>query len=262
MQADFNKLTETYGVDDVFFTGDMTQHGPNQTTRPHVEEAAYDRLWSLVEGAIRPGKLRAYIPGNHEVPIQTFLESDDRTTLRKRIDYDAAGVSVFLINTHGPGFTPGDLSGENGMGVTVPRIPRRDLEWLDKQMADAGSNAKLVLPHAPPYGFPGKPSFDVENNTGPSQRYEVCENQLYAHKILSSYNKVVVPVSHLFQFGSDKEDSHTIDGVHYVEKQHYYEEATDEVYTFGRINVTSSGCQVVTEEHSDGTTYTPLDVTF
>lgn len=266
-QTDYDKLVDTYTVDDVYLTGDLV-HGRPKGRRPHTLKADYDRFLSLLDGTTDAGgSMRAMIPGNHEVPLQTFLESDDRAVLRKRIDYDTAGVTVLLVNTTATGYVTGNSgsgSDNTGVGVTVNRLPYADVQWLDDQLSDAGSNAKLILPHAATYTTPSGATKGngINGDLGPDSLYWVCTNYERIHSVISQYNKVVVPFSHLYQFGSGNETSATVDGVDYVSTQHYYDASADAATTFGRIDVDSSSCTITTEEHSDATEYTPLDVTF
>lgn len=259
LPTDFNKLV-SMGVDDVYFNGDLV-HPDESGEVPHVPQGAYDRFWSLIDGTSDPDKFRAANPGNHDIPVQRFLRSDDRAVLRGRWDYDDDGVSVFMINTQATGFASGSPGLRSGIGETSPRCSRRDLDWLDRQLDDAGSNAKIIFAHAllnPKIIDAEFNGLAEENNT-----YEYVKNWGYAQSILEKHNKVVVPQGHVYTFdGAADEFSVTINGVDYLHTQHYYDEGNDSATTFGYIDVTDSSITATAEEHSDGTTYTLLDKTF
>lgn len=273
LAADFDWLVDNRNPEDCYFTGDMVIGAVPDEGVPHTGPEAYDTLWDVVDNDItNSDKLRAAVPGNHEVPIQTFLESDERATLRERIDYDDAGVSVFLVNTQANSFVtgaPGDSGTGNygGTGVTNARMAYRDIKWLEEQMADAGDNAKLVLPHAATYGTAQGVLGNMNNGyMRNNQEYWMCLNYEFIHETISQFNKVVVPFSHLFQFDTEGSDSH--DGVTYAWKKHYFvpdgESASgaEEASTFGQIDIDSTGCTITTIEHSDKTETPVVDVTF
>lgn len=262
-QTDYNKLVTTYGTEDVYFTGDQV-HPASQGEPPHVPKAAYDRFWSLVDGTDDSGdSVRSAIPGNHDIPIQGHLEADERAVLRARVDYPDDNVTVLMVNTQANSFvTGGRVDGDNNAtGAAVPRMPYSDIRWMDEQLDDAGSNAKIILPHAVMYPTANS-AFPEVGYTSGGRVYHLIENWRAAHRVLSGYNKVVVPQSHIYSFGSGMEDSTTVDGVEYVRTQHYHRGSDDSVHTFGRIDVSGSSVTVTTEEHSDGTEYTNLDKTF
>ncbi len=270
LYEDIDTLDSFYGVDDIYFTGDLV--APSKTGQvPHAKPSYFDEFWRLVDQANNPDLVRYATPGNHDVPLGVFLDSDPRCVLRKRIDYPDDGVSVFLVNTHAHGYVTGSpgqsADDQSNIGPDVPLVPYRDLKWLDEQMADAGSNAKIVLPHAEmvPHGS------GIGPDTGPHGRlqylstselnwYEVVRNFHLCEEILSKYNKVVVANSHTRPGG---QGSTTINGVDYAWKKHYWGFSDPpSVRTFGYFDVTSSGVTLKTVEHSDGTEYTLLDKTF
>jgi len=253
--TDYNKLVNNQGVDDIYFAGDAC-HAQGGSPVPRVDQDEYSVFWDQIAKTDDPDRLKYVVPGNHDIPIQEFVKSEERAVLRERVDYDADGVSVFVINTHPDGFV---TAAPGGGGVTQPRLAYADLDWLDQQLADAGSNTKIVIPHA--YLYPTIFT-TIGGMMTSDKRYQVVSNYLDVHDVLKQYNKVVVPQAHRYVHSSSDEGSTTVDGVHYARTQHYYRESDDSVTTFNWITADSSSCTIMAEEHSDGTTYTDLDVTF
>jgi len=228
-----------------------------------LAETAYGRFWdTILPGTTDAGDALKYaIPGNHDVPVQGFVKSDPRAVLRARVDYDTAGVTVLLLNTQANSMVTGGTGERGGIGPCVPRAPRSDLEWLDNQLADAGSNAKLVLPHALLHPMDNATIFNGNMDVDGAQTYEFIENWDYCHNsVLSNHSKVVVPQSH--QYDQTSESSSTIDGVEYVRTQHYSNDsdpASPDTYSY--IDITDSSV-TITSIAQDGTTSTNLDKTF
>lgn len=268
--TDIDTLGNTYGVEDIYWTGDQVAPA-NSGSVPHVDDADFERFWNLVDNATYSDLVRYAIPGNHDTPIQNHLKSDDRAILRARVDYDSEGVTVLLVNTHANGYVSGSPGTTGGTGQTTPNMPYRDLKWLDEQLEDAGNNAKLILPHAGLFAIDSGITFPTTVDTNPTRRvlknkrgeyYEFVENFNQVHATIQKYDKVVVPVSHLFQQGSGSRGKETVDGVEYVHKNHYWNSNANDASTFGFIDISGSGATVKTVEHSDGTEYTLLDKAF
>lgn len=258
-QSDYNDLVTNKNVDEVFLTGDQV-HPDGSGDVPHIPESAYNRLWDTILGGTVDGgdAVSVALPGNHDIPIQTFVQSDPRATLRKRVDYPGDNLTVLFVNTQAASMVTGSRGNKGGVGETRPRVPRADLEWIDRQLADAGSNAKLVVPHAPLYPTMDPP-FNGNVNVG--NEYEYVSNWETCHEILSSYNKVVSLHSHYFNESSETSDR--VDGVEYVRTIHYSNDtdpASPESY--GYVDIDGSGCTVTTENSSSGTVNTNLGITF
>lgn len=265
--TDFDDLLSR-GCTDIYHGGDLAARA-DQSARPHVIPECYDVFYDeVLPNCSDPSALRAVIPGNHDVPLPVFLEADDRHVLRKRIDYDSAGVSVFLLNTQATGYSTGGNPGSrNGaIGPSIPRIPYRDIRWLDEQLADAGDNAKLIIPHAAPYGvkggnFGGTPAGN--NNLSASKTYWTVENGRYFHEVVSQYSKVTVPYNHIYTFGASDRGAETVDDVEYVQRQHYYHEDDDEAHDYALIDIDSTQVDIDIYSHNDtGIVAEPLDKTF
>jgi len=134
---------------------------------------------------------------------------------------------------------------------------------MDDQLSGAGSDAKLILPHAPTYFTHSM----MNNGTGfqnamyEGDTYWVVQNYRFCHDVLQQYGKVVELAGHIYGGGSDEEGHHTVDGVDYCGKQHYMEEGGD-VATYHVIDIDSSGVTITGYEHSSSTTHTVIDKTF
>lgn len=249
------------GCDWVFHAGDAVHSDTGSPDR--MDD--YDTFWGAFDQTQDGGdSLRAVIPGNHEPPLATFLDSDPRATLRERYDNDTDDVSVIFLNTQGNSATYGTPGRRSGPATEVPRVPYRDAEWLDEQLADANT-AKLVVPHASPYWLNDSNYGEVLSNGNGTLRerclYNVIQNYDKVHnQILTSYNNVVVPVSHLYQFSG--EGSATYGGVDYIWKNHSVEVQQQNYHTFCYIDINGTGAEVVSVDHGTKSTTTLLSTTF
>ena len=268
--SDFDYLTNTVGVSTIYHGGDVC-HADDRNTVPHVEPSAYDRFFDLVSQTTNPSALSRLVPGNHDVPLSTFLAADERCVLRDRIDYPDDNLTALFINTQATGFITGSagIGGQGGVGTEVCRVASQDVEWIDQQLAEAGAknNSVLVIPHAALTPIPSAPYERVQGYKGQlndDSLYNIVANHRAVHSTLANHAvsglDIVVPVSHLFQF--DGSGSETIDGVHYVYKKHYWDGSDDSIYTFGHIQMDGAGATLTTVAHSDRTTTTVLDITF
>jgi len=50
--------------------------------------------------------MQAATPGNHDIPLTTFLDPDERATLSEELVYEMDGV-LLLLDTVGSGWRPG-----------------------------------------------------------------------------------------------------------------------------------------------------------
>lgn len=144
LTIDIISLFEEYEVSKLFFNGDAVYDSDdfNDSDYSHSRPVYYDRFWELVDNSGYGDRLIC-TPGNHDVPLQYFLESDDRAQLRHKEIYD--GVTVLMMNTVGPGWVSG--SPEAGYGWTTGYVPYSDLRWLDDELVAAGDDTKVVYFH-------------------------------------------------------------------------------------------------------------------
>jgi len=253
------------GCDTIIHTGDLV-HPELSRDIPHVTEDEFDRFWSLVDQSSYGDLLEYAVPGNHDIPLQTYLESDERAKLTERVDFDADGVTIILLNTQATGYTTGSSSAggnQGGAATEIPRVALRDIEWMDEQLADSGSNAKLILPHAPTYFQETAEYGAVQSNNGTmggGASYQITWNFNYIHETLKQYDKVVEPTSHVYDHTD--EGSEQTDGVWYAWKLHTYDHPSDSVQTYAYIDIDSSGCTITTVDYSDGSENVILDTTF
>lgn len=268
------ELTDDYNYLDAVKDADIIVHGgdcvhPTDEQRPkdpHTTPPYYERFWELIDAADDPSLFEYAVPGNHDVPLATFVRSDERATLRQRVAYPEHNLSIFYINTHCPGIITGSpgTDSQGGVGTEVARISYRDLQWLDAGLADAESkgHTQLVIGHASPYFLDESGIPDASSVSSPSvmpQRsiYMVCSNYNAFHGVLSQYSNVVVPISHLYQFRS--EGSQTIDGVRYVWKYHYTRNR-ETFETFGYIDIDGTHATITTVDHQTRNESVILDV--
>lgn len=275
LSTDMVTLVETVGVEDIYWHGDQV-HPDGKARRPHFA-ADYDAaFWDYVKDSGYYDRVGGVLPGNHDVPVQHFLESDPKAKDRFTKRYDD-GLTVIGLNTSKTGYmtgAPGNPPGGNagGQGPNTARLAYTDLWWLDAQLdAAPATDTKLVVCHHAPYFSPNAsldhPNLVIEHTSySPDatfrmyNSYDVVQNYKHAHQVLSKYNRVVVVYGHLFQFSVEGSD--TVDGVTYCYKKHYYEHSGDNVHTFAHVNATSTGATVTTREHSDGTETTILNKTW
>lgn len=256
LTADYNHLAGAKHADIIVHGGDCVHPTDEQRLKdPHTTPAYYERFWELIDAANDPSLFEYAVPGNHDIPLTTFVRSDERATLRQRVEYPNHKLSIFYINTHSPGIVTGSpgTNTQGGVGTEVARISYRDLQWLDAGLADAESkdHTQLVIGHASPYflddsGIPDASSVSSPAVMPQTSMYMVCSNYNAFHGVLARYSKVVVPISHLYQFTS--EGSQTIDGVHYVWKYHYTRNR-ETLETFAYIDIDGSHATITTIDH-------------
>lgn len=260
LPQDIRALFETHGIRDLYFNGDAVFKASAfaEGDYAHSTPEFYERFWRLVDQSGHGEKL-VCVPGNHDVPLQYFVESDDRARLRYKQTYEDEGVTVLMMNTAGPGSVSG--SQEAGYGWTNGYVPYRDLQWLDDQLDQAGDNAKVVYFHHHAWLTPGDPLASAPTDTQSiDQLYWVCRNYRAIHDILSSYDKVVCPQAHTAQFAD--EGSSCVDGVEYLYKKHYYNVRDGGVTTYAYLDVSPERCTVTTVDHDTGRENTILDTRF
>lgn len=275
--ADYNYLVNTVGVETIYVGGDVC-HADKPDEQPHVRPSAYDQFFSLVERTTDPSALERLIPGNHDVPLSTFLAADNRCVLRDRIDYPRDSLTVLFVNTQATGFVTGSSGPESreqgGVGTETCRVGKDDVEWMDAQLSDAATlgHTVLILPHAALTPIPSCPYERVQGYRGQldaASLYNIVVNYREVHGLLADHAAagldIVVPVSHLYQFAG--EGNETIDGIHYVYKKHYWESnggnsGPEAFHTFGHIEMDGNGATVTTVEHANRTATTILDVSF
>lgn len=260
----YNYLDTAKHVDTIVHGGDVC-HPEDETADPHVRPRAYDRFFDLVEQTNDPTLLSHLVPGNHDTPLATFVEADDRCTLRRRVEFPGESVTMVLLNTHINSIVTGSPGSDSqgGVGTEYARVSRADVKWLDKQLADAGSNAKLVVPHASLTPLPECEYASVNGYRGEindRSAYNIVMNHKYVHGTLSKHENVVVPVSHLYQFAD--EGSQVIDDVSYAWKRHYWKGSDNSFYTYGYIDIDGTGCTITTVDQSTRNETTILDTTF
>lgn len=270
---DYDYLATTKGVEAIYHGGDVA-HTDNPGSPPHVEPGAYDRFFELINQTADPSLLKRLVPGNHDVPLSTFLAADERCVLRDRLDYPSDNLTVLFLNTQATGFVTGSAGAndQGGVGTEVVRVPYRDVQWLDREIRDARAqgHAVLVMPHAALTPIPSAPYDRVTGYRGQldgKSLYNIVTNHHDVHGVLASHAadgaNIVVPVSHLYQTAG--EGNETIDGVHYVYKKHYVTNVTaanSDIHTFGEIRMDGSGADIWTWEHSNKTSTQILSVTF
>ena len=269
LTEDITALFEEYSIDFLFFNGDAVTRGDTFDAvgegatyegdyYEHSTPEFYSRFWELVDQS-GYGDRVAVVPGNHDIPLQYFLESDDRAHLRYKRTYDD-GVTVLMVNTAGPGAVNGSVG--SGYGWSVGYVPYKDLQWLDRQLAKAGNDTKIVYFHHHAWLTPGDPLASAETDTlTQDQGYFVCQNYNAIHNILSSYNKVICPQGHTPQFRA--EGSSQVDGVEYLYKKHYYDaQSHNGVTTYAYLDTTSEQCTVTTIDHNSDQEKVILDKTF
>ncbi|NKE37267.1 hypothetical protein GWG54_15860 [Natronococcus sp. JC468] len=258
LTEDIVSLFETYGIEDLFFNGDAVFQSDAfwDSEYEHSWPAFYDRFWELVDNS-GYGDNVVCTPGNHDVPLQYFVESDERAHLKYKKEYD--DVTVLMVNTAGNGWVSG--SPEMGYGWTSGYVPYKDLQWLDRELSRAGDNAKIVYFHHHAWFTPGDPNASSETDSqSASELYWVCRNHRAIHEILSSYDKVVCPQGHTSQ--TQTEGSSNVDGVEYLYKKHYHHVYDGGVTTYAYLDVDSTGAMVITVDHDTGKENTILNKTF
>lgn len=275
--SDYDYLLNNVGVSTIYHGGDVAHADEPWEEVPHVEPSAYEQFFSLIDQTTDPSALERLVPGNHDVPLSTFLAADERCVLRDRIDYPNSNLTVLFLNTQATGFTTGSPGSgdQGGVGTEVCRVSYQDVQWLDREIADANSsgNAVMVFPHAALTPISSAAYSRVNGYNGQlnaSSLYNIVVNHREVHGVLADHAaagaNIVVPVSHLYQFAG--EGSQTIDGVHYAYKKHYWDSnagsstTAEAFHTFAHIQMTGTGATITTVEHSDRTTTITLDVTF
>ncbi len=244
---DIAGLFERRNVEHIYFNGDAVfQAGAfSGGEYAHSTPEYYDRFWRLVDES-GYGESVTVTPGNHDVPLQYFVESDDRARLRYKRRYPDAGVTVLMVNTVGPGWVSG--SQEAGYGWTNGYVPYKQLRWLDEELSAAGDDAKLVFFHHHAWLTPGDPLASAATDTQTiDQLYWVCRNYRAIHDVLSSHDKVVCPQAHTAQFAA--EGSSCVDGVEYLYKKHYYNVRNGGLETYAFVDANRRSCRVTTVDH-------------
>jgi len=267
--SNVDSLMTSLGCADWWLTGDAIHPNPPENKIPHVPnlEAAYDNLLNVVSDHY--DSLEAILPSHHDAPYQLAVEQDEKIKTWHTKTYDGDGVTTILLDTGGPAHVTGSGGGGGstrggGSGTDNGYVPMRTAYRLREELeaAESRGDAKIILPHHLLYPIDNtnlvgsSPSNKMlHNNTA----YWVVQNSQFVHDMLSNYSKVVVPQSHLYQFNG--EGSYTVDGVTYCYKKHYVNVGTGETYTYGYIDATSSGVDVVTVDQA-GATNTIASVTF
>jgi len=258
LTADVVSLFEDYGVEHLYINGDAVAPNNGWQRDVHTKPAYYDEFWRLIDES-GYGDCAICTPGNHECPLQLFVASDSRARLRYRTEFD--GVTLLMVNTAAPAWVTGGRGA--AYGWNNGHVPKTDLAWLDTQLDEAGEDAKLVFFHHHAWLTPGDPFASAPAGTRTMHQgnlYEVCRNYQEIHRLLSSYEKVVVPQGHTYQFTA--EGASNVDGVEYLYKKHYYETVSDTVYSYAFIDIDEAGCTVTTVDHRAGSESVILDKTF
>jgi hypothetical protein len=248
LTEDITSLFRDYGIQDLYFNGDAVFQSDAFYESPytHSQPGHYDRFWELVDDS-GYGDSVICSPGNHDVPLQYFVESDERARLQYKKEYDE--VTVLMVNTAGSGWVSG--SPESGYGWTTGYVPYSDLQWLDQELEKAGDNAKVVYFHHHAWFTPGDPKASTATDSQSlADLYWVCRNYNAIHDILSSYDKVVCPQGHVAQMTS--EGSSNVDGVEYLYKKHYYHVFDGGVTTYAYLDVDSTQVTATTVDHNSG----------
>lgn len=248
LTEDIATLFRRWNVEHLYFNGDAVfQAGAfSGGDYAHSTPEYYDRFWELVDES-GYGDRTIVTPGNHDVPLQYFVESDDRARLKYKRRYDREGVTVLMVNTVGPGAVSG--SQEAGYGWTNGYVPYEQLEWLDRELSNAGDDTKLVFFHHHAWLTPGDPLASAPTDTQSiDQLYWVCRNYRAIHDILSDHEKVVCPQAHTAQFSD--EGSSCVDGVHYLYKKHYFNVRDGGLTTYAYIDANAEGCEVTTVDRN------------
>jgi len=263
---DIEAMFNEFGVDRWVHTGDPSHPiGDHRGRVPHMGEGVYSAFWDYVEQSGHYDDLLGILPGNHDVPLQNFLESDNKTVLNQAVHFDT-GVSVLMINSVGGGThtgSPSHADEPGGYGVDYGYVPEYVLDWLDEQLDHAADNLKLVFPH---HHLQFQSDSAVEHVHSPDDTlreenmYWVVLNHRRVHDRLARHDKVVVPQSHVFQF--DWEGVRNKDGVRYLTSKHYYDLVNDEKRgTWGVIEAANEHVRVVTVD-PEGAENTLLDVAY
>lgn len=260
LTTDIVSLFEEYGIEKLYVNGDLASgHGSfDDSGYEHTPPEYYNRFWKLVDDS-GYGDHLVCTPGNHDVPLQHYLASDDRARLRYKEVHE--GVTVLMVNTVGPGWVSG--SPECGYGWTNGYVPYGDLRWLDDELAAAGDDAKVVYFHHHAWLTPGDPLASAPTDTQSiDQLYWVCRNYRAIHDVLSSYENVICPQGHTAQYAT--EGSSRVDGVEYLYKKHYADirPDTSPVTTYAYLEVDRERCTVTTIDHDSGAENVVLDTTF
>lgn len=271
---DYNYLANTLAVDDIYHGGDLVS--PSRARRdetPHVTAEYFDQFFSLIGRTDNPSLLKRCVPGNHDIPLSTFLAADETCVLRDRVDYPQDNLSVLCVNTHMTGIVTGSpgLGTQGSAGSDVARMAKADIDWMDRQLADIDSrgHSALIIPHTTFTSLPDCPwprASGYNGHIDDPALYNIPTNHKDIERVLRRHAgnglNIVVPVSHLFYFGN--EGSQTVDGVNYVFKKHYWGglNNNNELFTFAYIDMDGSGAAVTTVDHSSHAETTVLDVTF
>lgn len=268
LTSDIADAVETFGAKHVYMHGDMAAPSKSQRAEtPHYPPNAYDQeLWSYVDDSGHGEKVLAVTAGNHDVPIHGLIRSDDRGKYRYSRHY--GGLSVICPPTSAGTVTggPGEPSNNTpgGVGVNTNYVPYTDLKWLENELDAAGTNTKLILPHAG-FAFGTVNGSDLvstsdDENIRPNNMYWICLNNREVRSRLEQYSKVVVIAGHIFDF--DDEESFNRNGVEYVYKNHYYWPNQDRIYDYAVVNGTVSGVSVNLVDHGASTGSAILDKTW
>ena len=269
---DYDYLVNNVGVSTLYHGGDVVHADEPDEAVPHADPSAFERFFELASQTTDGGDtLARLVPGNHDVPLSTFLAADDRCVLRDRIDYPGDDLTVLFVNTQATGIvtgSPGD-GDQGGVGTEVCRVAADDVRWLDAQLGDADAlgHAVLLVPHAALTPIPSASYSRVNGYNGQldgNSLYNIVVNHDEVHGVLADHAAgtggldIVVPVSHLYQF--DGEGSETIDNVHYAYKNHYWRGS--EFETFAYIDMTGASATVTIVDHDTRSETVVLDVTF
>jgi 3',5'-cyclic-AMP phosphodiesterase len=150
-------------------TGDLADSG---------DRRAYDDLRAALDGLTVPYRL---ILGNHD-RRGPFLSVFPETPLSAggfvQSVYDRAGVRLILLDTLAEGRTDGVLDNVR-------------LEWLDRQLADAGGKQVLVFMHHPPLAI-GIPMLDPLALSDPKPFLDVLKrHESRAHLFFGHVHRAV-----------------------------------------------------------------------
>lgn len=260
LSEDIAELFEMWDIEHLYFNGDAVFQagGFDSGGYAHSTPEYYERFWRLVDES-GYGDRVTVTPGNHDVPLQYFVESDERARLKYEETYDQAGVTVLMVNTVGPGAVSG--SQEAGYGWTNGYVPYNQLQWLDEELSKAGDDTKLVFFHHHAWLTPGDPLASSATDTQSiDELYWVCRNYRAIHDVLSDYDNVVCPQAHTAQFTD--EGSSRVDGVEYLYKKHYYHVRDGGMTTYAFIDATEDHCTVTTVDRNTHEKNVILDAEF
>lgn len=251
IMTDLRSVFQEYDATLAVHGGDMVNS--DQGKVPHISSPGrYEVFWEVTrELGVEDGVWA--VPGNHDVPMQTFFKAHPNAVWRRQFRFPEAKTALFLLNTNGGGGTTGShgpiaAGGQTAAGVNHGYVPHIDLLWLEEQFPTIPETwAKIIVCHHHLYWSDNEAlaTYSPEPAHRSENFYDVVLNARRVHDLLSRQSRVVACQAHLFQ--SRAEGYTSVDGVHYLYKTHYH--MSGSFHTFGIIDARAERTRVLTVDH-------------